>query len=85
MAGGHTCVWGSWGSAHSSALPRVVWTGRVTVQAVSQQPCRSSASVAQQQELTQPRCTDRRGQSTDSGISINTNLFSFQSRDATKQ
>lgn len=32
--------------------------------------------------LTQPRCMDRRGQSTDPGLSMSTNLFSFQSRDA---
>lgn len=68
----------------ASVLPGVDSQGG-TVQAVPQQPCTSSARMAQQWELTQPRHADKRGQSTDPGLSINTNLFSFQSRDATKQ
>lgn len=68
-------VWGSWGSAHSSCCA----SGGGDSQGDS------AALHSTATGLAQPRHTDRRGQSTDPGISINTNLFSFQSRDATKQ
>lgn len=82
---GCTCVWGALGSAHSfcSASNGVDSQGDICVPAALQEWCQHGTAL--RAALTQPRCTNRRGQSTDLGLSINTNLFSFQSRDGTKQ
>lgn len=90
MVGACTCVWGTQGSAHCfcSALNGVDSQGDtghrdICVPAALQEQCQDSTAPGA--ALTQPRCMNRRGQSTNLGLSINTNLFSFQSRDGVKQ
>lgn len=87
---GCTCVWGAQGSSHSfcsasNGVGSQDDTGHrdIHVSAALQEWCQDG--TAPRAALTQPRCTDRRGQSNDPGLSINTNLFSFQSRDGAKQ
>jgi len=55
----------------------------IRVPAARQEWCQHGTTL--RAVLTQLRCTDRRGQSTSLGLSTNTNLFSFQSRDGAKQ